>query len=176
MPWAGGVTGPGYAIQGNILTGPEVVAGMEAAFLAATGPFERRLLAALLAGDRAGGDSRGRQSASLLVGGVGAGYGGGSDIAIDLRVDDHVDPVPELERLLDIHTMLFGTPEDVRPLAGEIATRLTAALSALGYPTDDLAASLSKVAGVENLEERLVPDGIDIVVLEHLEGLVGRSV
>ena len=176
MPWAGGVTGPGYAIQGNILTGPEVVAEMEAAYLAATGPFERRLLAALLAGDRAGGDSRGRQSASLLVGGVGAGYGGGSDIAIDLRVDDHADPCPELIRLLGIHDMLFGTPEDVRPLEGEIAHRLMAALTALGYPTDDLAASLSKVAGVENLEERLVPEGIDIVVLEHLEGLAGRSV
>ena len=176
MPWAGGVTGPGYAIQGNILTGPEVVAEMEAAYLAATGPFERRLLAALLAGDRAGGDSRGRQSASLLVGGVGAGYGGGSDIAIDLRVDDHADPCPELIHLLGIHDMLFGTPEDVRPLEGEIAHRLTAALTALGYPTDDLAASLSKVAGVENLEERLVPEGIDIVVLEHLEGLAGRSV
>ncbi|MSW85639.1 MAG: DUF1028 domain-containing protein, partial [Actinobacteria bacterium] len=135
MPWAGGVTGPGYAIQGNILTGPEVVAEMEAAYLAATGPFERRLLAALLAGDRAGGDSRGRQSASLLVGGVGAGYGGGSDIAIDLRVDDHADPCPELIRLLGIHDMLFGTPEDVRPLEGEIAHRLTAALTALGYPT-----------------------------------------
>jgi uncharacterized Ntn-hydrolase superfamily protein len=175
MPWAGGVTGPGYAIQGNILTGPEVVAEMEAAFLATDGPFERRLLAALLAGDRAGGDSRGRQSASLLVGGVGAGYGGGSDIAIDLRVDDHVDPVPELERLLDIHTMLFGTPEDVRPLEGEIATRLTTALSALGYPTNDLEASLTKIAGIENLEERLVPGSIDIVVLEHLEGLVGRK-
>ena len=176
MPWAGGVTGPGYAIQGNILTGPEVVAEMEAAYLAASGPFERRLLAALLAGDRAGGDSRGRQSASLLVGGVGAGDGGGSDIAIDLRVDDHADPCPELIRLLGIHDMLFGTPEDVRPLEGEIAHRLTAALTALGYPTDDLAASLSKVAGVENLEERLVPEGIDIVVLEHLEGLAGRSV
>jgi uncharacterized Ntn-hydrolase superfamily protein len=84
--------------------------------------------------------------------------------------------VPELERLLDIHTMLFGTPEDVRPLAGEIATRLTKALSALGYPTDDLEASLTKIAGIENLEERLVPEGIDIVVLEHLEGLVGQAI
>jgi uncharacterized Ntn-hydrolase superfamily protein len=90
MPWASGVTGPGYAIQGNILTGPEVIAAMEAAFIASdtADPLAHRLHAALLAGDRAGGDSRGRQSAAILVGGVGAGYGGGSDIAVDLRVDD----------------------------------------------------------------------------------------
>lgn len=171
LPWAGGVTGDGYAIQGNILAGPQVVGEMEAAFLAARGPLEERLHAALLAGDRAGGDSRGRQSAAILVGGVGAGYGGGSDIAIDLRVDDHADPVVELGRLMDIHALLFGTPDEFLPLEGEIAARLRSALSALGYDGPDLSASLSTAAGIENLEERLSDEGIDPVVLEHFERL-----
>ena len=174
LPWAGGVTGEGYAIQGNILTGPHVVEAMETAFLSSDAPFHRRLLAALSAGDQAGGDSRGRQSAALLVGGVGAGYGGGSDIAIDLRVDDHHDPVAEIARLMDIHDLLFGAPEVTHPIEGEIALRLSAALASLGYATGDLEASLSTVAGIENLEERLVPGSIDIVVLEHLESLAAK--
>ena len=104
--WAGGTTGRsgergGYAIQGNILTGPEVVEAMERAWhrRPRTSPLERRLLAALAAGDDAGGDSRGRQSAALLVVRDGAGYGGHDDVAVDLRVDDHADPVTELARL-----------------------------------------------------------------------------
>lgn len=175
MPWAGGVTGPGYAIQGNILTGPEVVTSMESAFLASDpgAPLARRLHAALLAGDRAGGDSRGRQSAAILVGGVGAGYGGGSDIEVDLRVDDHADPVVELGRLLDIHVLLFGKPEETWPLEGETADRLRRALDALGHDDPDLERALERAAGIENLEERLVPGRIDPVVLTHLEGLAG---
>lgn len=170
MPWAGGVIGPGYAIQGNILTGPDVVQGMEHAFLAtADAPLAQRLHAALLAGDRAGGDSRGRQSAAILIGGVGAGYGGGSDIAVDLRVDDHPDPVVELGRLLRIHELLFGRPTETWPLEGETADRLRRALDALGYDDPDLVKALERAAGVENLEERLVPDAVDPVVLAYLE-------
>ena len=107
LDWAGGVTGDGYAIQGNILTGEVVVAAMQDAFEASDGdePLARRLLAALTAGDDAGGDRRGRQSAALLVVREGAGYGGGDDIAVDLRVDDHADPVPELARLLDLNDL-----------------------------------------------------------------------
>ena len=173
LDWAGGVTGPGYAIQGNILTGPEVVAAMEAAFTDsdATTPLEHRLHAALLAGDRAGGDARGRQSAALLIGGVGAGYGGGSDIAMDLRVDDHADPVVELGRLLGIHALLFGKPETTLPLEGETAIRLGRALRALGYDDPDLERALDRAAGIENLEERLVPGAVDPVVLDYLESL-----
>ena len=102
--WAGGRTGDGYAIQGNILTGPEVVEAMEAAWLASSPeePLQHRLLAALAAGDEAGGDSRGRQSAALLVVREEAGYGGNDDIAADLRVDDHAAPITELKRLLDL--------------------------------------------------------------------------
>jgi uncharacterized Ntn-hydrolase superfamily protein len=171
MPWAGGVTGPGYAIQGNILTGPEVIAAMEAAFIAidTAEPLAHRLHAALLAGDRAGGDSRGRQSAAILVGGVGAGYGGGSDIAVDLRVDDHHDPVVELGRLLGIHDLLFGKPTESWPLEAETADRLRQALDTLGYDDPDLERALERAAGIENLEERLVPGAVDPVVLAYLE-------
>ena len=171
LAWAGGVTGPGYAIQGNILTGPEVIAEMERAFLASDPeqPLALRLHAALLAGDRAGGDSRGRQSAAILVGGVGAGYGGGSDIAVDLRVDDHQDPVVELGRLLRMHDLVFGRPTETWPVEGEVADRLRRALDALGYVDPDLMDALEHAAGVENLEERLVPGAVDPVVLAYLE-------
>jgi uncharacterized Ntn-hydrolase superfamily protein len=101
IPWAGGRSGPGYAVQGNILTGEEVVEAMEEAFLNSNGrPLAERLYAALKAGDDAGGDSRGKQSASLLVVRDRGGYGGFSDRAVDVRVDDHAMPMDELGRLL----------------------------------------------------------------------------
>ncbi|MCA1982457.1 DUF1028 domain-containing protein [Nocardioides nematodiphilus] len=110
QPWAGGVTGEGYAIQGNLLTGPEVIEAMEQAWRAAEDEpsLERRLIAALRAGDEAGGDSRGRQSAALLVVREEAGYDGEDDIVADLRVDDAAllpggDPIAELARLLDLN-------------------------------------------------------------------------
>lgn len=100
-PWAGGRRGPGYAVQGNILTGEAVVAAMEKSFLASAGkPLAERLLAALSAGDAAGGDSRGRQSAALLVCRAKGGYNGFTDRAVDVRVDDHPDPFRELTRLV----------------------------------------------------------------------------
>lgn len=101
--WAGGRSGTNYAVQGNILTGEEVVAAMEKAFLTSEDrPLAERLYAALAAGDDAGGDSRGKQSAALLVCRQGGGYGGFTDRAIDIRVDDHPQPMKELGRLLDI--------------------------------------------------------------------------
>lgn len=175
LDWAGGITGPGYAIQGNILVGPHVIDAMQRAYLEnLDSPFEERLYVALLAGDRAGGDARGRQSAALLVGGAGTGYGGGSDIALDLRVDDHADPVGEIGRLMGIHTLLFGRPETTLPLEGEIAGRLRRALVALGHTDADLERALERAAGIENLEERLVPGAVDPVVLEHLELLAAE--
>jgi uncharacterized Ntn-hydrolase superfamily protein len=103
IAWAGGRHGPGYAVQGNILAGEPVVAEMERGFLAGAGrPLAERLYAALAAGDAAGGDSRGKQSAALLVVRAGGGYGGFTDRAIDLRVDDHVEPIVELGRLVGL--------------------------------------------------------------------------
>lgn len=101
--WAGGRSGPGYAVQGNILAGEDVVAAMEKAFLASAGKsLAKRLFLAIEAGDEAGGDSRGKQSAALLVCREDGGYGGFTDRAIDIRVDDHPEPIHELKRLLAI--------------------------------------------------------------------------
>jgi uncharacterized Ntn-hydrolase superfamily protein len=171
-PWAGGVTGDSYAIQGNILVGPEVVEAMEKAWLATAqdAPLTRRLLAALRAGDDAGGDRRGRQSAALLVVTPDGGYGGGSDVFADLRVDDHEHPVTELARLLDLHDLYFGKPDPATllPLDGTLADEVRQRLATLGHTDDDLDTALANWAGIENYEERLVPAKIDPVVLEQL--------
>jgi uncharacterized Ntn-hydrolase superfamily protein len=111
LAWAGGRSGPNYAIQGNILTGEAVVDTMEKTFLATDGTLASRLYAALAAGDAAGGDSRGRQSAAMLVVKEKAGYGGYTDRAIDIRVDDAVDPFKELGRLLDLAQVNYGWNE-----------------------------------------------------------------
>ena len=101
--WAGGRSGPGYAVQGNILTGEDVVVAMEKAFLDTAGKtLAERLYAAIVAGDAAGGDSRGKQSAVLLVSRAAGGYGGNDDRAIDIRVDDHAEPIVELGRLVNL--------------------------------------------------------------------------
>ncbi|MBN1782981.1 DUF1028 domain-containing protein [bacterium] len=105
LDWAGGRSGENYAVQGNILTGESVVTAMETTFLNTAGSLAERLYAALLAGDAQGGDSRGRQSAALLVVRDKAGYGGYTDRAIDIRVDDHAEPFKELGRLLVIARM-----------------------------------------------------------------------
>lgn len=110
-PWAGGRSGPNYAVQGNILTGEDVVIAMENAFLETKGTLADRMYAALLAGDEKGGDSRGRQSAALIVRKPGTGYGGKDDRAIDIRVDDHVEPFRELGRLLDYAQMNYSWNE-----------------------------------------------------------------
>jgi uncharacterized Ntn-hydrolase superfamily protein len=174
--WAGGVTGSGdgneYAIQGNILTGADVVAAMEQAWLASdsSSPLARRLLAALVAGDRAGGDSRGRQSAAIFVVTPGGGYGGGSDVSVDLRVDDHERPVPEIIRLLDLHDDLFmpPDPDTAVPLEADLAAEVRDRLARLGHDAPDLDRALADWAGVENLEERMLAGKIDPVVLETL--------
>jgi uncharacterized Ntn-hydrolase superfamily protein len=99
MAWAGGKTGPGYAVQGNILAGPQVVEAMARSFERSRGFVGDRMLAALAAGDSAGGDSRGRQSAAIRLAAVGRGYNGFNDVFCDLRVDDHADPLVELCRV-----------------------------------------------------------------------------
>lgn len=111
LPWAGGRAGPNYAVQGNILTGEDVVIAMESAFLSTQGTLADRMYAALLAGDAKGGDSRGKQSAALIVRKPGTGYGGKNDRAIDIRVDDHAEPFRELGRLLDYAQMNYAWNE-----------------------------------------------------------------
>ena len=109
--WAGGRNGPNYAVQGNILAGEPVVLALEKTFLETKGTLAQRMYAALLAGDAAGGDSRGRQSAAMIVVKEGAGYNGGNDRAIDIRVDDHADPFKELGRLLNYAEMNYAWNE-----------------------------------------------------------------
>src|SRR5712691_5736526 len=112
--WAGGRTGDGYAAQGNILVSQETVDALAETFESTAGrPLAERLLDCLAAAQAAGGDSRGQQSAALLVVEKDGGYAGLSDVVIDLRVDDHKRPIEELGRLYQIHQKLFGkTPRD----------------------------------------------------------------
>ncbi|BCJ40307.1 hypothetical protein GCM10010168_31660 [Actinoplanes ianthinogenes] len=173
--WAGGTAGEGYAIQGNMLAGPAVVGDMTDAWLGSADEsrLAYRLVAALRAGDQAGGDRRGRQSAALLVVAKGLGYGGTSDVLVDLRVDDHPDPVTELARLLEMHTLYFErpAPETLLPLTDTLADEVRKRLAALGHPHADLDEGLASWAGVENLEMRIVPGAIDPLVLAHLRAM-----
>ena len=167
MAWAGGRTGDGFAAQGNILVGGEVVAELARAFAATDGDLCDRLLAALLAGDGAGGDRRGRQSAALLVVRAGGGYEGRNDRYIDLRVDDHPEAPAELARLFTVwdDTMLIRTDEPV-PASAEVVRDVQRRLAAVGVfdgePTGELddatRAALADWAGRYNLEGRLRDD------------------
>lgn len=174
LDWAGSVTGDGYAIQGNILVGEEVVEAMQAAFEAtdADAPLARRLLAALSAGDEAGGDRRGRQSAAMLVVRDGAGYGGNDDIAVDLRVDDAGscggDPVAELARLLDLNDLYLtaSTEEEKVSVTPDLAAELEAFATAGGHR------DFHAWVGSENYEMRVAPDlsWIDQKILDFVRG------
>jgi uncharacterized Ntn-hydrolase superfamily protein len=171
--WAGGRTGPGYAAQGNILVSEATVEALATTFAGSAGlPLAERLLASLAAAQAAGGDRRGQQAAALLVVRKDGGYGGTGDAAVDLRVDDHPQPVAELERIYRIHDLLFGqTPDDEwLDVDTALAAELRERLAALGYD-GDLAEALAAWAGTENLEERVRgADRIDPVVLEQLRG------
>src|SRR6476620_1425193 len=136
LDWAGGRAGDGYAAQGNILVSAETVDAMVDAFAATTGrPLAERLIDCLAAAQAAGGDRRGQQSAALLVVEQDGGYAGLSDVLVDLRVDDHPEPVPELTRLYRLHDALFGrTPrEHWLPVDESLATELGDRLARLGY-------------------------------------------
>jgi uncharacterized Ntn-hydrolase superfamily protein len=178
--WAGGMNGDGFAIQGNILTGPEVIASMADTFIHQHGNLAWRLYQSLLAGDLAGGDRRGKQSAAILVVKSQGGYGGYNDRWIDYRVDDHPDPVSRLGELLKLHDLYFGkSPVEQRiPLEGEVLQRLQVLLQHLGYyqgeahmqydpPTRQ---ALRSFIGNENFEERsdIEVGWIDAPVLEFL--------
>ena len=169
--WAGGRTGDGYAAQGNILVSGETVDAIAETFEATAGkPLEERLLDCLDAAQAAGGDSRGQQSSALLVVESDGGYAGLSDVVFDLRVDDHERPLEELRRLHGLHVALFGeTPKDEWiAVDEELARELQQRLGRLGYE-GELAESLFRWAGNENLEERLDgAESIDPVVLEEL--------
>ncbi len=179
VDWAGGLVGPGYAIQGNILSGAEVIHRMEHAFLEARGELPERLFAALSAGAQAGGDRRGRQSAALIVVKPKAGYGGYNDRWIDYRVDDHLNPVARLGELLQLHHLYFDKgPKSRRvKLEGRALKEVQKIMRGLGYyaPTHGTYDEATREAfrafiGNENFEERANPDAgwIDGAVFEYL--------
>jgi uncharacterized Ntn-hydrolase superfamily protein len=169
--WAGGRTGAGYAAQGNILVSEATVDALADAFEGSGGaPLAERLIRCLAAAQLAGGDRRGQQSASLLVVERDGGYAGLSDVLVDLRVDEHVRPIEELERIYGIHQQLFGkTPRDAWLEVGDdLRAELSERLGKLGYE-GEVASALFDWAGNENLEERVEgAEWIDPVVLEEL--------
>ncbi len=172
--WAGGRVGAGYACQGNILAGEQVVQALERGFLDTRGDLPTRLHAALLAGDRAGGDRRGRQSASIYVVKAGAGYGGFNDRWMDYRVDDHPDPVPRLGELIEMHRLYFGKSDEGQRVAltGSALAAVTGILQRQGYLKESapFREAFFAFIGNENFEERTDPEGqwIDAPVLEFL--------
>ena len=172
LEWAGGVTGDGYAAQGNLLVSEDTVTALARTFEStAGGPLAERLLDALTAAQAAGGDRRGQQSAALLVVRKDGGYMGTSDAVADLRVDDHPTPIDELRRIYVMHDLLFGsTPaEEWLDVDEQLAAELRERLDSLGYEGMALPEAFAAWAGTENLEERV--DGvnrIDPVVLGEL--------
>ncbi len=161
--WAGDAQGAAFAAQGNILAGPEVVAEMKRAFEKTEGALAERLMAALEAAEAAGGDRRGRQSAALIVERVGAASEGretrrlseGVDRVVDLRVDDHPEPIEELRRLLGIHT----------------SWRLASAAMAF-YERKDLEGGIELMLG--GVEGRSDPPGVLLYQLACFESLAGK--
>ena len=182
--WAGGITGriskAGYAIQGNILAGAEVVQAMADSFTQDSGPLPWRMYRALFAGDRAGGDRRGRQSAAILVVKPQGGYAGFNDRWIDYRVDDHPEPVLRLGELLEMHDLYFGKSDqtDQVTLQGDLLLKLQGIMLRLGYYQGSLhgvydAATRSALEGFignENFEERVdfAEGRCDLPVYEYL--------
>jgi len=177
IEWAGGFAGTHFAIQGNILVNEDTVQAMKTVFLQHEGAFAERLLAALQAGESAGGDKRGKQSAALLIVKENGSYGGYTDRYIDLRVDDHADPVKELARLLKLHQLYFTetVPEDIVAIEGMLANEIQNMLYENGFldrdltEMDDLLDAIHSYHLIENFDERVQERGyIDTKVIEFM--------
>jgi uncharacterized Ntn-hydrolase superfamily protein len=167
--WAGGLTGQNYAAQGNILVGAETVEALARSFETSKGELADRLVAALAAGQAAGGDRRGQQSAAVLVVREGGGYGGFNDRYLDLRVDDDVAPIERLAALVDLHHLYFkpAAPGELVVIEGETARDVQQILRWAGYydgpisgDYDEVTAkALRDLIGTENYEERFDEPG-----------------
>jgi uncharacterized Ntn-hydrolase superfamily protein len=176
--WAGGVTGTHFAVQGNILVDEKTVDAMAKVFIETTGTLADRLLAALDAGQEAGGDSRGKQSAALYIVKEKGGYGGFNDRYIDLRVDDHPDPIKELIRIYQLQQLYFAPskPERIAKIEGEIENDLIHHLTRLNYLNngssgqEEIIKALTAYLHTENFEMREQSAGlIDLEVLEFMK-------
>jgi uncharacterized Ntn-hydrolase superfamily protein len=180
--WAGGLIGNHFAAQGNILVGSETVEAMGRAFEDVRGELADRLVEALGAGQAAGGDRRGQQSASILVVRPGGGYGGYTDRYLDLRVDDDPAPIERLKALVDLHHLFFKPPSpgEMVAIEGEVAREAQRILQWAGYyagpvtGTFDAATkeAMNALVGNENFEERYDEEGglISRQVLDVLHG------
>ncbi|WP_144510602.1 DUF1028 domain-containing protein [Bacillus sp. FJAT-22090] len=175
--WAGGYAEENFAVQGNILVDHRTVEVMKTSFMQSEGSLAERLLAALQAGESAGGDSRGKQSAALLVVKENGSYGGFNDRYIDLRVDDHKEPVYELARLLKLHQLYFEATlaEDIIEIKGELETEIQNLLYENGFldrgltERDDLLDAVQSYHLIENFDERVQERGyIDQKVLDYM--------
>lgn len=176
--WAGGQTGKHYAAQGNILVSQETVEAMGKTFETAAGTLADRLLQALDAGQAAGGDSRGKQAAAIYVVKEKGGYLGVNDRYIDLRVDDHPEPIKELIRIYHLHQLYFAKPkaENILDVEGEVKADLQKHLTRLGYlkkgERDDnaLHKALTIFLHTENFEERELEKGkLDKEILDFMK-------
>jgi uncharacterized Ntn-hydrolase superfamily protein len=175
MPWAGGMCGKGYAVQGNLLAGATTVEAMAARYEALDGrPFAYRLVQALLAGDEAGGDRRGRQSAAVKVWRAEPSHSTDVDVIADLRIDDAKMPVHDLAAMVPRLWLDYGTPRPNAAMAleGEGAKRVA---SKLGVPLAEVEPALIRWAGEQNLESRLLAGAIDPTVLAVLESGIGPT-
>ncbi|MCC6892376.1 MAG: DUF1028 domain-containing protein [Anaerolineae bacterium] len=182
LNWAGHISGEGFTCQGNILAGPQVVQAMADAYKSATGELADRLVAALVAGDEAGGDRRGKQGAGVLVRKPGGGYGGDTDLYLDCRIDDDPNPLPKLQKLVQTHHLFFGRPrpEDLTPITPIIAGEIQHWMRSQGYLKAETTNGWDTVSKEsfwtmvcnENLEERWNIEGntevIDRVALDYL--------
>ncbi len=185
--WAGHKTGASFSVQGNLLKGEAVIEAMAQGYRQSQGELADRLVAALRAGEHAGGDRRGRQSAAVLVARHNSGYGGDNDRYLDLRVDDHEQPVQRLLELVTMHHIYFqpAKPEDLLRIDSDIARELQAILIEQGYMTGQVNGDWDEVCqqvfflliGNENLEMRWNPQrnrhSIDRVVLDYLRERFG---
>ncbi|HEU5112520.1 MAG TPA: DUF1028 domain-containing protein, partial [Acidimicrobiia bacterium] len=168
-----GVSGENFAAQGNILSNPDVPEAMAAAFLGSSGRLVDRLFAALAAGEAAGGEKRGMESAALLVVRPSGGYGGNHDRWLDLRIDHSDSPIEDLGGLIDLHTLYFGRtdPGDLLAFDDVLQTEVRQLLDAVGWwdASESLGDNLQNWLGWHNLEERWVSESlIDPVVLGEL--------
>jgi uncharacterized Ntn-hydrolase superfamily protein len=169
LPWAGGMCGPRYAVQGNLLAGPHVVEAMSESFERSDGlPFAQRLVDALLAGDDTGGDRRGRQSAALKLWSADVDERTPFGVVADLRVDDAERPVERLRRLLPRLWLEYGAP-DPRDLIELSAPTLARVAGVLGTDAGVAEEALALWASERNLERRVVEGHVDRTVLDSLE-------
>jgi uncharacterized Ntn-hydrolase superfamily protein len=162
--WAGGVTGTYYAAQGNILVSGATVEAVAKTFEEAQGELADRLVAALAAGQAAGGDRRGRQAAAVLVVRHEGGYGGFNDRYMDLRVDDDPEPIERLKALVDLHHLFFKPPEpgEMVAIEGELAREVQQILQWAQFYDGPITGeydaptrkALTALIGNENFEER----------------------